>query len=54
MLVGFMGNILSMANIKLLRTVIDYWSKMAPIKTRAGNPPKADHKITLSGKVTMP
>lgn len=54
MLVVFMRtNILNMVNIKPFRIVIDYWSKMTPIKTRAGNLPKADDKIISRGKATM-
>lgn len=46
-------NIFNIVNVKPFRIVIDYWSKMTPIETRAGNLPKADDKIILSGKATI-
>lgn len=47
-------NILTTINTISFRIVTDYWSKMIPIKTRAGTLPKTDDKIILSGKATMP
>lgn len=46
-------DILSMVDNTPFRIVINYWSKMTPIRTRVGNFPKAD-EIILGGKATMP